>query len=55
MCIPCGLLSHGGEMKQYARNSDNSRDHMAHSYGRSVPQETAPQGRARRMTYSQAA
>ncbi|MBS3084101.1 hypothetical protein J4423_04825 [Candidatus Pacearchaeota archaeon] len=32
MCFACGLMDHQGNQKQYARNSENSRDAMTHTY-----------------------
>jgi len=30
--MACGLIDHQGNQKQYARNSENSRDAMTHTY-----------------------
>jgi hypothetical protein len=32
MCMACGLITHDGEMKEYARNGENSRPSMRHAY-----------------------
>jgi len=46
MCMACGLLDHSGGMKQYARNSSNSRDAMENAYT-TVHAENSPQRQPR--------